>query len=345
MLQRIFRTAAALVATVLFTLSCSAAPSVSADSAILIDGDTGAVLFAHNARERSLIASTTKIMTALVVLEHCDPKMPFAIPSEAVGIEGSSMYLQEGEVLTVEELLYGLMLHSGNDAAVALALACSDSVPEFVALMNLKAQELGMVDSHFENPSGLDGKEHFSAAEDMANLASHALKNPLFRQIVSTKSIQIGQRHLTNHNKLLWMVDGAIGVKTGYTRAAGRILVSAAERNGRQLIAVTINDRNDWQDHKALYDYGFERYEERCLVQAGKTVTKIPLLSGENAPLMAGEDFYYRAREGECPCIIPAFPRIGFSRGDEGTLAGYGWVYLGQKKIGQIELLWGGTEA
>ena len=339
-----FRTAATLIATVLFTLNSSAVPALSADSAILIDGDTGAVLFAHHARERSLIASTTKIMTAVVVLEHCDPEMAFTVPAEAVGIEGSSLYLAEGEVLTVRELLYGLMLHSGNDAAVALALACSDSVPEFVALMNLKAQELGMVDSHFENPSGLDGSAHYSTAEDLANLTSYALKIPLFREIVSTKSVQIGARHLTNHNKLLWMLDGVIGVKTGYTREAGRILVSAAEQKGRQLIAVTIDDRNDWEDHKTLYHYGFNLYEEKCFVEAGQKVTKIPLLCGKNTPLIAGEDFYYCVREGEKPCIIPAFPRIGLYCGEEGSTAGYGWIYLGQKKIGQIELLWGGME-
>lgn len=342
MFQRFFRTAATIVATVLFTLNCSAAPSLSADSAILMDGDTGRVLFAYHARERSLIASTTKIMTALVVLEHCDPEMKFTVPAEAVGIEGSSMYLHEGEVLSVTELLYGLMLHSGNDAAVALALACSDSVPEFVALMNLKAQELGLQESHFENPSGLDSKAHYSSAEDLAKLTRYALNNPLFRQIVSTKTIKLGNRHLTNHNKLLWTVEGAIGVKTGYTRASGRVLVSAAEREGRQLIAVTIADGNDWQDHKALYHFGFGLYEDRCLVQAGQKVAKLPLLTGENAPLIAGEDFYYSSRNGESVCVIPAYPCIGINRGEEGSHAGYGWVCIGKKRVGQIELLWGG---
>lgn len=309
-----------------------------------MDGDTGEILYALHANERSLIASTTKIMTALVVIEHCDLKMEYTVPPEATGIEGSSMYLKAGEVLTVSDLLYGLMLHSGNDAAVALALACSDSVGEFVALMNIKAQELGLENTHFENPNGLDGENHYSTAYDLAKLTQCALRNEAFKKIVSTKSIRIGERCLTNHNKLLWRVEGAIGVKTGYTRAAGRILVSAAERSGRQLIAVTICDGNDWQDHGTLYDYGFGQYEEKTLIEAGEKIAKIPLLSGGEAFLCAGEDFAYTVMENETLQVVPLYPKIAFDVGRDGSLAGYGAVYLGQRQIGKIELLWGGTD-
>lgn len=308
----------------------------------MMDGDTGAVLYEKNADTQSLIASTTKIMTAVVVLEHCDPESVYVIPAEATGIEGSSLYLKEGEKLTIRELLYGLMLHSGNDAAVALALACSDSVPEFVSLMNLKAQELQLHDTHFENPSGLDGQQHYSSARDLAKLTKLALKNPAFREIVSTKSICIGERRLTNHNKLLWSLDGAIGVKTGYTRAAGRILVSAAERNGRRLISVTINDGNDWQDHESLYAFGFGQYEEKTPLTTGAEATCVPLLSGGTATLLAGEDFSCFVRGDEEVEVRLLYPKLAFQIGQEGSFAGYGAVYLGEKELGRIQLLWGG---
>ena len=340
----LFRTAAALAAAVLFLSVCSAAPSDSAKSAILIDADTGRILYAKNADSRSLIASTTKIMTAIVVLEHCDLDTVYEIPQQATNIEGSSIYLQAGERLTIRELLYGMMLHSGNDAAVALALACSDSVAEFVDLMNLKAQQLGLHQTHFENPSGLDGEAHYSTAADLARMTRFALKNPDFAEIVSTKSIQIGDRCLTNHNKLLWSLDGAIGVKTGYTKAAGRILVSAAERNGRRLIAVTISDGNDWADHKALYEYGFAQYPERVLISAGEDVGWVDCMDGSRAILIAGEDVSYPAYENENVRVAVQYPKLCFSAGTAGTPAGYGIVTIGDREIGRVTLLWKGRE-
>lgn len=340
----LIRTAAALLATVLFTFGAAAAPSVSAQCAILLDADSGAVLYAQNTDTRSLIASTTKIMTAVVVLEHCPLDTEYTIPPEATGIEGSSIYLKAGERLTIRDLLYGMLLHSGNDAAVALALACSDSVPEFVALMNLKAQQLGLKNTHFENPNGLDGETHYSTAADLAELTRYALENDAFREIVSTKSICIGQRALTNHNKLLWSVEGAIGVKTGYTKAAGRILVSAAERVGRRLIVVTINDGNDWQDHAALYDYGFSQYQTVEAIAAGQRVLRLPLMDGKTAILAAEQAFCYALAEGESLHVEPLYPRAAFTAGERGTFAGFGAVYLGEKQIGTIRLVWGGLE-
>ena len=255
-MKRIFAgTAAVLLAAVLFfPVSVQA---LSAEKAILVDAATGRVLYEKNADERSLIASTTKIMTALVVCEQCNVLDRMRIPREAVGIEGSSMYLQEGEVLTLQELLYGLMLHSGNDAALTLAISVSGSEAAFVRQMNRRACALNLTQTHFANPHGLDSGENYSTALDLVRLAQAALQNEQFRAVVSTKTITCAGRTLTNHNKLLWRYDGCIGVKTGYTRHAGRILVSAAERGGRMLIAVTISDPDDWRDHVSLLDYGF----------------------------------------------------------------------------------------
>lgn len=341
----LFRTAAALAAAVLFLYVCYAAPSDSAKSAILMDADTGRILYAKHCDQKSLIASTTKIMTAIVVLEHCDLDEVYEIPPEATGVEGSSIYLKIGERLTIRDLLYGMMLQSGNDAAVALALACSDSVPEFVDLMNLKAQQLGLHQTHFENPNGLDGEAHYSTAADLANMTRYALKNPDFVQIVSTKTVQIGERSLTNHNKLLWSLDGAIGVKTGYTKAAGRILVSAAEQNGRRLIAVTIADGNDWLDHQALYEYGFAQYPERVLISAGESVGWVDCMDGSRAYLTAGEDVSYPAYENENIRVTVRYPKLCFAPGAAGTPAGYGIVTIGDREIGTVTLLWKGRES
>lgn len=342
MKRRIIGTAAALAAAVLFTLNIHAAPSTSAQSAILMDADTGRVLYAQNINRRSLIASTTKIMTALVVLENCSPDSIYTVPPQATDIEGSSIYLQAGESLTIRDLLYGMMLHSGNDAAVALALACSDSIPEFVDLMNLKAQKLGLADTHFENPNGLDGETHYSTAADLANLTRHALKNPEFLKIVSTKSIRIGQRFLTNHNKLLWSVEGCIGVKTGYTKAAGRILVSAAERKGRRLIAVTISDGNDWQDHASLYEYGFSRYRETTVIHEGDAVAEVPKLDGGTCTLCAAADATFPMLPDEKINTVLLYPKIIYENSEK--ITGSAAVMLGEKRIAAIALVSAETE-
>ena len=232
-------------------------PQVSAKSAALLDGTTGEFLYGKNGDQRALIASTTKIMTGLLVCEAGDLDRTVTVPETAAGTEGSSMYLKSGETLTRRELLYGMMLHSGNDAALTLAISISGSEAAFVRQMNRRACALNLTQTHFANPHGLDSGENYSTALDLARLAQAALQNEQFRAVVSTKTITCAGRTLTNHNKLLWRYDGCIGVKTGYTRHAGRILVSAAERGGRMLIAVTISDPDDWRDHVSLLDYGF----------------------------------------------------------------------------------------
>ena len=308
----------------------------------MLDGETGRVLYEKDADSRSLIASCTKIMTALVVCEQCNVLDRVKIPKEAVGIEGSSMYLKEGEVLTIQELLYGLMLHSGNDAAVALAIYCGGTVEGFAELMNDKAFRLGLTGTHFENPHGLDSPEHYSTARDLAVLAAYAMKNPIFQKTVSTKTVRVGQRTLTNHNKLLWQVEGAEGVKTGYTKAAGRILVSSAIRDGRRLICVTINDGNDWKDHSDLMQDGFSRYSVQTLVQAGDVLGSILVLSGEDGQVnvLAAEDFQFSLAEGESAVVILSGPGFAYAPVVQGENAGYAYVCIDEQVIGKVPLIY-----
>ncbi len=232
--------------------------SVSAKAAILYDCDTGRTLYEKNADEQRLIASTTKIMTAVVALERARLDDVVTV-TQAHMVEGSSMYLKPGQTVSVEKLLYGLMLCSGNDAALCLADHCGDGVENFVALMNDKARTLGMTNTSFENPNGLDGQQHYSTARDMALLAAYAAEDPTFRRICSSKSATVDGRTMENHNRLLKELEGCIGMKTGYTKAAGRTLVTVCERDGRRLAAVTLHDGNDWADHKALYTWGFKQ--------------------------------------------------------------------------------------
>lgn len=256
-------------------------PSVSASSAILMDAGSARVLYEKDAHQPRLIASITKLMTALVALEEKqDLDELVTVQPEWTGAEGSSIYLKAGETVTLETLLYGMLLRSGNDAALAVAGHCAGSVEGFVGRMNEKARELGMEDSHFANPNGLNAEEHYSSAYDMALLARACLENDILREIVSTKSITLGDRIFTNHNKLLWRYEGCIGLKTGYTEKAGRTLVSAAERNGLTLICVTLNAPNDWADHAALLDYGFARYEGQTVACAGEVIGYLPVNGG-----------------------------------------------------------------
>ena len=235
--------------------------SVSAVAAILMDADTGEVLYEKNADRQMLIASTTKILTALVALEQGGLQQEITVTADHM-VEGSSMYLKVGETVTVEQLLYGLLLCSGNDAALALAEACCGSVEAFVAEMNRKAQQIGMERSSFTNPNGLDAEGHYSTARDMACLAAAAAGDPTFVRLCSTMQVDTAGRAMSNHNRLLREVEGCIGMKTGYTTAAGRTLVTCAVRNGRTLVAVTLDDGDDWADHKALYAYGFGKINE-----------------------------------------------------------------------------------
>jgi len=340
------RTAAAwIVAAVLFYVPAKASVIVSARSAVLMDATTGRILWEKQAQEQSLIASTTKIMTGLLIAEDCDLNAEARIPKAAVGIEGSSLYLIESEVLTVEALLYGMMLRSGNDAATALAIHHSGSVKSFVETMNRKARLLGLTNTSYANPHGLDSEGNYSTALDLAKLTAYAMDDPVFYKVVSTQSIRFGAREFTNHNKLLWQYDGTVGVKTGYTRSAGRILVSCAERDGRRLIAVTISAPDDWNDHKKLLDYGFSNYFDRETVSVGQVCGFVPVVGGVKREIQAtaSAGFSYTVTDEEVLRVCYMLPKFVYAPVLAGEQAGMAIVYLNEKEIGRVPLIWRDT--
>ena len=340
------RFAAAVLCALLMIPAASAQvsgpPELSAQCAILMDGESGRVLFQKNAHRQCPIASITKLMTALVALEYGIPlDEQITIRPEWTGIEGSSIYLRPGEIVTLEILLYGLLMQSGNDAAVAVAAHCAGSVDAFVERMNERAIELGMQQSCFADPSGLSDAGHYSTAYDMALLAQACCRNETLAKIVATRSVTLGSRTFTNHNKLLWRYDGCTGMKTGYTKAAGRTLVSSAGRNGQTLLAVTLNAPNDWADHMALFDFGFENYPRQMLCRAGKAVGRIPV-TGSLVPLtsaVTAQDVYYPLAPWEtvrAEWTVPAQTEAPLQSGDVmGELS----FYLDGQKIGRTELL------
>ena len=259
-----------IIATLIFSLFTIYAYSaqkyeikVSAKAAALYNTENGSFLFTKNENERLSMASTTKIMTAIVTIENLDLDRIVAVDDRAIGIEGSSIYLKQGEEISVRALLYALMLRSANDAAAALAYEISGSTEDFALLMNEKAAELGLSDTNFENPHGLDSENHYTTAHDLAIISAYAMSNQTFREIVSSRKALIEssaeKRMLINHKKMLSYYDGCIGIKTGYTKKSGRSLASAAERDGATLICITINAPDDWNDHKKLFDYGFSQ--------------------------------------------------------------------------------------
>ncbi|MCL2084838.1 MAG: D-alanyl-D-alanine carboxypeptidase [Oscillospiraceae bacterium] len=289
----LLRSAALCCSAVVFLASPAAAeaasaaggPAISAQSAVLIDVNSGRVLYERNADEKRLIASTTKIMTAFLALKTANPDDKTTVKHEHTLVEGTRVYFKAGDVLTVRELLIGTLLQSGNDAALALADHCGGDggVAAFVTKMNALALQLGMTNTRFANPHGLNDDNHYSTARDMGILAAAALSDPAFEAICSMKTGQVGQITVKNHNRLLWDYDGAIGVKTGYTRKAGRCLVSGAQRNGQKLAAVTLNAPSDWKDHADMLDMGFEKYPERRLCTQDAFVCELPVVSGERA--------------------------------------------------------------
>lgn len=278
---------------------------VSAQAAVLLDAESGRVLYEKNGHEPLRIASITKIMTAIVAIELGNLDDVVTVSPNASGVEGSSIYLLPGEKIRLEDLLYGLMLRSGNDAAVAIAEHIGGSVEGFVFLMNQKARELGMDHTVFSNPHGLDThEEHYSTAYDMALLGAYAMKNETFVEIVATKRKTVPMpgnawdRVWYNKNRLLTMYPYADGIKTGYTKRAGRTLVSSSNKDGHRLIAVTLNAPNDWQDHIALYEYGYSRYRQATLAQAGETLHH-EKLNRKDGQFTYMNTFKYPLQQGE----------------------------------------------
>ncbi|MCF6096630.1 D-alanyl-D-alanine carboxypeptidase [Thermovorax subterraneus] len=324
-------------------------PSIVGVAGVLMDVKTGQVLYEKNANQKLEPASTTKIMTAVLALERGNLSDTVTIRKEPTLVDGSRIYLEEGERLTLEQLLYGMMLNSGNDAAVAIAQHIAGSVSDFAKLMNEKAKSLGAENTNFVNPSGLPDKNHYTTAYDLALIARYALLNhPEFRKIVATKTFYIPwqgkewDRTLINHNKLLWNFEGADGVKTGYTRSAGQTIVASATRNGWQLLAVVLKSqgRNIYADAKALLEYGFNNFEKRELIKKGEVVEKLPVRFGTPVDLVTSADFSAVVERGSAPIEIkkniPADIKAPVAKGQVlGTLE----FYQDGAKIGSIPLV------
>ena len=292
--------------------------SLSAECAVLYDAANRRPLYGKNAEKRHPMASTTKIMTALVALEELPLDTVITVPREATGVEGSSVYLREGERYTLEALLYALLLQSANDAAEVIAHAVAGGLRPFAEKMNERAAALGLTDTHFENPHGLDGDEHYTTATELAAIAAEALENPDFFKIVSTRRYIFtgidgeNPRTLINHNKMLVLYDGAVGVKTGYTKKCGRCLVSAAERDGLLLVSVTLDAPSDWSDHERLLDYGFAHYESRLIAEAGAVSFTVPILNSTAAATVVNRDEIRLVIKREEPSPTPAFELLPF---------------------------------
>ena len=358
-IRKITAAAAALV-IVIFT-GCSAAEKEaaavisdeydriidSAGSAIVFCPDSGEVIYGHNIREKRAIASITKILTAVIALEYSEKNDKAVTVTEQMYAEGSSMYLKSGEVLRLSSIVEGMMAVSGNDAANAVALTVGGSIEGFAEIMNRKAALIGMKDSSFCTPSGLDAEEHYSTAYDMALLCAYAMKNSRFAEIVSKKSVTVGYiepagktQELYNHNKLLSICDGCIGIKTGYTQKAGRTLTSCVKRNGMTLICVTLNDGNDWQDHIRLYDYCFEKV---TAVTVPDSPISIPVVGEENGKVTAeAEDTVMltvkKGSEDRIKVIYCAPPFL-YSPVKSGDEAGWTEIYMDERLLARKRLV------
>lgn len=327
--------------SLLFALVLSvpvSAGDCSAAGWIVYHPDSGTILAGKEPDTPLPMASTTKIMTALLTLENCLLDDVVIIEKDCTDIEGSSLYLREGEKYSVEELLLGLLLSSGNDASLALSKAAAPTTEMFVAAMNEKAAELGMAHTHFINPHGLPAEGHVSTARDLALLMGEAMKNPVFRRLVGTKTAEVHGVTLQNHNKLLWQCEGVNGGKTGYTRAAGRCLVSSCCRNGMELICVTLNDRRDWEDHSALYDEAFASWQE-ISIDCGMKLGSAAVIGSDDAAVCAGEKCILCVPKKSELSVEIHVPKIIFGPVPTGEKAGEALLrWTGGEK--RIPLLW-----
>ncbi len=280
--------------------------SISGEAGVIIAADTNEIIYEKNSERRLPMASTTKIMTAIVALENSAPDEEVTVSANAERQEGSSIYLRRGDKIRMEDLLYGLMLNSGNDAAVAVAEYISGNVEGFSLEMNRLAEKIGANNSSFKNPNGLFDAEHYTTAYDLAKITAYAMRNDDFKKIVSAKekSAKINNSEVLyfhNHNKLLKMYEGSIGVKTGFTKRSGRCLVSAAERNGVTLIAVTLNAPDDWNDHIKMLDYGFSKCATKEILAKNQPLKSLNTESGEQIDAVLGEGISVTAIDGKAP--------------------------------------------
>lgn len=295
---------------------------IGAGGAVIMDADTTRVLSAYNAHARLPMASTTKVMTALLALENSSLDDIVTVPKEAYGTEGSSMYLNLGEKIRMEDLLYGLMLSSGNDAAVTIAIYIGGSVEGFAQMMNEKAAQLGCANTHFVTPNGLHDPEHYTSAYDLALIASAAMHNPDFRTIVGTKYWKTTSgdvvRTLKNKNKILWQYEGGNGIKTGFTKDSGRCLAFSAERDGHTVVGIVLDCPDMWNASTSLLDYAFKNFTWKKFVSAGDTICIADIQKGmrDGLEMVAKEDILIPLRGDEnddavelrvdCPWTLPA---------------------------------------
>lgn len=340
MIKRVF-----LTVFILFGISAGVFAEENKSAYILMESDTRQVIKKENENMHLPIASTTKIMTAITAIENAGLTDIFTVSENAQNQEGSSIYLRKGDTISVQDLLYGLMLNSGNDAATALAEGVSGSVEAFSRLMNEKAAEIGCKNTNFKNPSGLNEDGHYSSAYDMALIMAYAMKNEEFRKIISTKRYNIEENgsitYLKNHNKLLWQYDYCTGGKTGFTKLSGRCLVTAAEKDGVRLIAVTLNNADDWNIHKELFDYGFCELQDTKIIEKNSILTtktingtkvnlvakeevKIPLLKGKRAEITG------KIHLKECSSDIKI-----------GDILGYADIYINKYPVAKIRVISG----
>ena len=322
------------------------APSVSAECAAVIHMDSGEVLFEKNGDRQHAMASTTKIMTALLTLEQAgNPEVE--ITREMVMVEGTSMGLREGDRLHLHDLAVGMLTVSGNDAANSAAIAIDGSTRKFVERMNSRAQELGLQNTHFDTPSGLDGETHYSTALDMAKLGAAAMSNPDFAAIAGSRSMQVTflspEKTVTyqNHNKLLKLYEGCTGVKTGFTKKAGRCLVSSAQKDGVRLVAVTLNAPDDWNDHAALLDYGFSRMTTLTFDESGFSC-RVPVAGQGEITVRGGEEPVTAAlpvtQEGAVRRVV-MLPRFLYAPVEKGQQVGCVQYILKGETVAELPLL------
>ena len=331
-----------------FGISASAQVDVSAQSAVLMCANNGKVLFNKNGTKQLSMASTTKIMTSLIALEAAVPETEITVTHEMVAVEGTSMGLVEGDSVSLRELVYGMLLQSGNDAANTVAYVVGGSPEGFAEIMNKRAAEIGMVNTNFVTASGLDHENHYSTAYDMALLACESIKNPEFADICSKKSARLTYgnppyaRTLTNHNRLLWKYEDTVGIKTGFTKKSGRCLVSAAERNGILLVAVTLNAPNDWSDHISMFEYGFSECEAvsvsvdaGVMKVAGGDKASVPLRLAYNPVWIKGD---------KCVCRVLVKP-FDYAPVTSGEIVGTAQFISGDKVVCEVPVLTDGSAA
>lgn len=281
------------------SLNVRAFENISAKAYVLMEQSTGTVILEKNSKVKMKPASTTKILTAVCAIENAMLSDKVTVSKNAAYQEGSSVYLKPGDEMTMENMIYGLMLSSGNDAAVAIAEHIAGDTEKFSNVMNNKARDIGAMDSNFENPNGLDDDKHYVTAYDLALITAYALKNDFFLKTVSLKSKVISdlkgtKRYLSNHNKMLHNYEGCIGVKTGFTKKSGRTLVTAAERNGIRLVAVTLNAPNDWDDHEKLLNKGFDTVRKQKVLNDDEVVDNVEVRKGKNEylPVKCEKEYY-----------------------------------------------------